>query len=172
MDKREDIIRRTRQIAAERKEIYMCAESSFSAVADALELEGRDYVLRAISSVSGGIANYGTGCCGAIAGTSAAIALSFNATPNRTEAGMRLRARIFNTVSEVVEKFQEHYGGLSCREVQMKLFGKAFNLRDPARMAEYRDLDMRSVHIIEDTSAWAVEAILNAQPERLSRDTA
>jgi C_GCAxxG_C_C family probable redox protein len=166
MDTR-DVMRRTRRIGAKKKKIYMCAESSFSTVADTLELEGREYVLKAISSISGGIANYGTGCCGAIAGASAAIALSFGAIPDRTEAGLKLRARIFDAISEVVQKFQDRYGGLSCREVQIKLFGKAFDLRDSASMEEYRKLDMEDVQIIEDVSVWAVDAILKAQPELL-----
>ena len=170
LGKREDLLSQAREIARAYQQTYTCAESAFGAVAETLNLEGRETVMKAIAGLSGGIANYGTGSCGAIAGAAAAVALSFNSMPTRTPQGLELRDRIFDAISEVVTRFQDKYGGLSCRAVQIKLFGKSFNLRDPKGLEEYRRLNMEEIHIIEDAAQWAVEAILRAQPERTSHE--
>ena len=166
---RNELIGNARDLAAKCWEKYPgCAEATFIAIADTLDLEGKKSVVESIVGLSGGIADFGTGPCGAIAGAVAAISLSFGVVPTRSEEDCALRDKIFDVIAEVVNRFNERYGGLSCRAVQMALFGKSFDLHNPERLNEYRAIRKKGINVSEDAAAWAVEAILRIQPEHLN----
>jgi len=162
----EDILQKMERLLLANKGRYWgCAETTFAIISETLGLKGRDPVTKSMVGLSGGIANFGTGSCGAIAGAAAAISLSFNTVPLRTERGLTQRDKLFDVIAEVVTPFMKKYGGLSCREVLMTTFGKSFNFRDPERLKEFWAMDRKEVTVIEDVVRWTVEAILKAQPE-------
>lgn len=157
----EKLRRKARESAKTAREHYVgCAESTFIGIADTLGLEGKEYVASAMVGLSGGIANFGYGSCGAITGAAAALSLYYNFLPSRSEEDQQWRNELFYMIENVVTKFKAKYGGLSCLDVQIHIFGKAFDLRRKERLQEYRMIDKNNVVVVEDACIWAVEGII------------
>jgi C_GCAxxG_C_C family probable redox protein len=155
LQKARDTARRSRERHAG------CAEATFAAIAETLKLPHKHAVLPALVGMSGGIADFGTGSCGAIAGAVAAISLVYNYVPSRSDRDQSRRYQLFGVIERVAQRFKDKYGDLSCRAVQMQIFGKSFDLRNKERLQEYKSMDMSKVEVISDAAVWAVEAILD-----------
>ena len=151
-----------------------CAQATFAAVADALNLKGED-VFKALIGLSGGVGNMGRGACGAMAGAAAAISLKFgvgrNALKRNPEAILNVKDRIYELVEEVGERFLEEFGSYLCRDIQLALFGKAFNLRDPKAYMEFKQIawpEACSRKVVAKAAGWAVDVILEAEKLKAS----
>jgi len=167
-DKKEMLCKVRKKAKLMRENHAGCAESTFLAIAETLGLKGRHSVAVAMVGMSGGIANFGTGSCGAIAGAAAAISLFYNFLPSRCEEEQQYRQELFDSIGHVVLKFKKKYGNLSCREVLMSIFGKSFDFKNNERLKEYKMMDKSNIEVIEDTSAWALEVIMEMKSKKNS----
>jgi C_GCAxxG_C_C family probable redox protein len=167
------MIEKARDMAEQSRERHVgCAESTFLAIANTLGLKDKDIVAPALVGMSGGIADFGTGSCGAIVGAVAAISLVYNYIPTRNDEDQPRRHELFKVIERVVQQFKDKYGDLSCRAVQMQIFGKSFDLRKKERLQEYKTMDMSKVDVISDATMWAVEAIVDMINGRSVRENA
>jgi hypothetical protein len=120
-------------------------------------------MLSGLSSVSGG--------CGGICGAAAAIGLRFGQSrttfedPSNSPTEGSLSSQIIQTMKRVRDQFTETYGGFLCAEIQIALFGQAF---DPTISEEYEAFGREDVYgtcpnVTENAAGWTVEAILEAE---------
>jgi len=149
-----------------------CAQATFAAIADALNLKGEE-VFKALIGLSGGVGNMGRGACGAMAGAAAAISLKFgvgrNALKRNPEAILKVKDRIYELVEKVGGRFLEEFGSYLCRDIQLALFGKAFNLRNPEAYMEFKQVAWPkacSREVVAKAVGWAVEVILEAEERK------
>jgi C_GCAxxG_C_C family probable redox protein len=152
-----------------------CAQATFAAIADALNLKGEE-VFKALIGLSGGVANMGKGACGSMAGAAAAISLKFGVRrevlKRNPEAILKAKDHIYEMVEKVGGKFLEEFGSYLCRDIQMALFGKAFNLRDPKIYEEFREIawpEVCSKKVVGKAAGWTIDVILEAEKRKPKR---
>lgn len=107
-----------------------CAQCAVAALQDCL---GRtdDTVFRAASGLSGGSGLSTEGPCGGFVGGALVIGqLSGRERQDFADARGR-RHLAYDAVNRFVERFQEEFGSLVCREVQHRVFGRSYRLRNP-----------------------------------------
>lgn len=163
-----ELMKKAKKLAKEYMGKYAgCAQSTFAAVADTLNLKGRDEVFKAIIGFSGGLGSLGGGTCGALAGAAAAISLSFNVTREELAQDKNKRKDIYLEIARLGRKFKENYGGISCVDVQENLYGKSFNLWDKEEYEEFGEVS-ECEDVAVDAAAWAVDIIVEAKkkPQR------
>ena len=163
-----ELIKEAEKLAQRHTEYAGCCPSTFLGVADALKLEGRKEAYKATIGLSGGIADMGVGACGAMAGAAMAIGLRYNLTPEKVETDTTRRGihKVRDSVERVAKKFIDEYGSYTCRDIQMKLYGKSFDLKKPEIKEEFKKIGWPgkcSEHVVAKAAAWTVEEILNIE---------
>lgn len=109
-----------------------CAQCVFSGVTEALGVENND-VFRAATGFADGVGLSGDGHCGALSGGVMAISCLFGR--NREEfhrRGKMMKALLLSR--QLKDKFMEKYGICRCHDLQVKFYGKFFNLLEPSEM--------------------------------------
>ncbi len=122
--------------------IIGCSHCAFLAAIDALESEGiklisediKDKLFTGLMGLTGGVGNSGIGTCGAVNGASFAVSLATNITieENAKDNSNRWLA-FYNVKHYVCDKFMEKWGAITCREIQIKNFGRAYDSQMPER---------------------------------------
>ena len=148
-----------------------CCPSTFFGIADALKLDGGEDAYKASIGLSGGIADMGVGACGAMAGAAMAIGLKYDLTPEKVEADKTRSGvhEVMDAVERVAQKFVDEYGSYLCRDIQMRLYGKSFDLKKPEIKAEFKKVGWPgkcSEDVVTKAAAWAVEEILDIGKKR------
>jgi len=158
---------RADQLAREYLRKYFgCSQTVLAAVADALGLEA-EQVFKAMVGLAGGVGITGWGTCGALAGAAAAVSLYLAPDRESYEQDPEARFCVYQAAARVAERFKAHFGAVTCWEVQVGLFGRHFDLRDPEQLREFLDggFIWRCEEVVGLAARWAVEAIAEAQEE-------
>lgn len=109
-----------------------CAQCVFSGVTEALGVENGD-VFRAATGFADGIGLTGEGHCGALSGGVMAISCLFGRKRDEfARRGKMMKALLLSRQFQA--KFVEKYGVCRCHDLQVKFYGKFFNLYDPAEL--------------------------------------
>lgn len=189
MVEKEKVVKRAKELGAENELKYVgCAQSTFCAVVDALREVGVELVTPEVEEVfftscvglSGGVGITGRGSCGAVVGASLAVSLATGVGKKEQEKDPLSRQISYKNVREyIANKFLEKYGGLTCRDVQLTRFGKAWDLTRPEcyedfnknRLEKCRTPEGKTTEecTIAVAAAWSVEAILEIL-ERKKKD--
>ena len=144
---KDNVAERARELAADYVPKYWgCAQSSFMAVVDALREYGLEIatpadaeeMYKGLVGLSGGYANMGRGNCGALSGAAFAISLYSGIDKNKQIEDKDYRRIPFDNVADTIgQKFVEEFGGLMCRDVTWKRFGKWYNSWNPVIKEEF-----------------------------------
>lgn len=109
-----------------------CAQCVLLAAMESLGEENND-VFRSATGFADGIGLTGDGHCGALSGGVMAIGYLFGRKredfPRR---GKMMKALLLSR--ELRDRFHKKYGTCRCHDLQVKFYGKFFNLLDPAEM--------------------------------------
>jgi len=174
------IIERGIDLGAEYELKYVgCAQSSFCATIDALREAGIELIdeeveelfFKALVGVSGGVGATGRGSCGAVTGASLAVSLATGVGREEQDRDPSSRMRSYENVRKyIVSKFLEKFGGITCREVQISRFGKAWDMSRPDVIEDFRKNELENCRTPEGktirdctialAAGWAVEGIL------------
>jgi hypothetical protein len=123
-----------------------CAQSTFMAVVDTLreygieltDKESEEAIFKCLVGLSGGHGNMGSGNCGALTGAAFAISLASGVDRQKQLEDKDYRWIAFDNVAKTIgQKFLEEYGGVTCRSVTWKRFGKWWNSWIPEAKAEF-----------------------------------
>lgn len=145
-----------------------CAQCTIAALMDVFNLNYDD-LFKVATAFSGGTAGMGKGNCGAYSGGVLALGLKYGrerkdfSDKEKTKKASQL-ARKLNA------KFMEEYGGCSCHDVQMKIFGRTFDLQNPEDRKEFENAGAhidKCTKVVAKSAQWTGEIILNAE----SKDT-
>lgn len=140
---------------------YGCAQCVVASIQDFFPVP--EALFKAATSFSGGLASTIEGPCGALTG--GVIILSHFFGRSREEyANIALLRRPAPFVRQYWDKFINEYGGDTCRQVQVHLFGKAFRFLDSAEYDEYESLGGhrdKCPHIVGQAGIWLAETLLD-----------
>jgi hypothetical protein len=169
-------VAKTRELAVEyQHSLVGCGHCSFSAIMDALRYVDMEIVnerlqnemFKGLIGLTGGMGNMGIGTCGALAGSGYAISVAADVGSDSLNEDKRNRWYAYFWIKEGLgDPWMEKYKGITCRETQISIFGKAVNMRIPARSKELFDfageLGCRQVGscTIANAAAMATETII------------
>ena len=133
--------------------IVGCPHSTFLAAINALASEGielvpddiKDKIFTGIMGLTGGVGNSAIGTCGAVTGASVVIGLATNVTIEENAKDNSSRWLAYYDVKHyVTDRFYKMWGAITCREIQIVNFGRAYDSRIAERSKElFRDALVR-----------------------------
>lgn len=113
-----------------------CPQCVIAAISDVFSLN-LDDLFKASHGLAGGLGLSGYGTCGALSGGS--IILSHFYGRDRRNFDKRVM-KSYEKSKLLYDRFVEEFGGCTCREVQMKLFGRSFNLWDAEDYERFEEM--------------------------------
>jgi len=165
--KREDVLEKAYRLGFKYEGQYTgCTQCTIAAVFEALNMKVDDGVFRAGTGLAGGLGLTGFGVCGALIGGAMVISYLHPRTYDNFADPKGEKWKSYRLVKELVERFIREYGSCLCRDVQMKLFGRAFNLWDPKDFKEFEKLGAfkdKCTDVVGKTAMWTVDVLLNAK---------
>ena len=137
-------------------------------LASVQETVGKNYVtdeiIKASHGLSGGGGLVGMGTCGALTG--GLMALSARHGRDRHELDQGRGIGNFEKARHLTERFQETFGGTTCKDLQQKFTGKTY---DFWKSEEYKAFDdargLQCAKATADVTRWVVE-MLEPVPEQ------
>lgn len=133
-----------------------CARDTLRALQEVFKM-GDEHTLRAATAMSG-IALRGD-TCGAVAGAIMALGLAMGGAHRDDEAEAR---HAIGAARWLCRHFEQEFGSCNCRDVQHRIFGRSFNLADPADREAFAEAnaDVRCLAPVQAAARLAAEVIL------------
>ena len=125
---REETTKLAYDLGFEYLEAAICPQAAFAALQDVFQFRD-DTVFRSLTGFLGGGGDTCLGACGGLVGGVAAISYLFGRS--RTEFDYKiwdLSLRVL--VKKLFDGFAAEFGGIRCRDVHEKMFGRTFDLFD------------------------------------------
>jgi C_GCAxxG_C_C family probable redox protein len=140
-----------------------CAQSVFAAVTESLGMEN-EVVFRAATGFADGIGLTGDGHCGSLSGAVMAISYLFG----RRKEEFHRRGKMMKALllcRQLENRFMDEYGTCRCHDLQVKFYGRFFNLMDSADLdaAVKAGVIERCSSLAGEVASMAVELILDQQ---------
>lgn len=85
-----------------------------------------DTTIKASHGLSGGCGLMGEGACGALTGGLMALGARYGRDRNKLHAGRGMNN--FNKSRDLVERFRQAFGGITCRELQQRFTGRTYDM--------------------------------------------
>jgi C_GCAxxG_C_C family probable redox protein len=148
---------------------YGCAQCVVAAIQDIYPIH--DSVFRAATSLCGGIASSIEGPCGAFTG-GVLVLSSFFGRSREDYADITQLRRPVPLVRVYWDRFKSVYGGDTCRQIQMHLFGQAYRFLDWNEYQAYEEAgghDDKCPDVVGRACAWLVELLLEHKVPRRIR---
>jgi C_GCAxxG_C_C family probable redox protein len=160
-DDREKILKQVYQRGYELEQRYYgCAQCVVASIQDYFPVN--ETLVKAATSFSGGLASTIEGPCGALTGGVMILGYFFGRSRDEL-SNIALLRRPGPLVRVYWDKFVDNYGGDSCRQVQMHLFGKAYHFLDNEEYREYEELGghrEKCPAVVGQAAVWLAEILL------------
>lgn len=139
-----------------------CGQTTIAAVLETLGIESDD-AFRAASGLADGIGLTGDGSCGALTGGCMAMGLVHGRTREQFSDPFAAM-KSYDLARELHQDFVTRYGSSRCREIQERLMGRFFDLRDEKDMVAAMEQGMleHCSTVVGNCARKAVELILRA----------
>jgi C_GCAxxG_C_C family probable redox protein len=166
---KKQIIQKIGQSADEYEKLYGgCARNTLRALQEHLGIGGSD-VLKAATPFAAGTCR-GEELCAALIGGIMAIGLAYasgepeqgDATSRPLCVGSPSYEKSRQLTVKLCQRFSQQFGGLACQDVMNKVFGKSWNLNEPAVRAEFVQPQVhdRCGEVTREAARLAAEVIL------------
>lgn len=170
---RDAIIKKAFELGFEYEAKYHgCAQCTIAAIQDALGIRN-DFVYKAGSGLAGGGGECIDGSCGGYSGAIMMMSLLFGRERKDlgSEFGRKEKNESSRMASSLHDRFLEKYGSVCCKEIQTKVFGRSFNLRDEKEKEEFNkagahDDKDKCCMVVGDGASWATGLILDEIAKR------
>lgn len=150
-----------------------CSQCTAAALREILGFE--DIIVKVATSSCGGQAGFSTGACGGIIGGTIVLDYYLGRSVDRMSAtqpvpqGMAELSRAMEAARAFCGKFIGQYGSILCPQVQTKIYGRSFNLQDPADWKAFEDAGGHSdptkcMRVVGDAARYALETLLEQMP--------
>ena len=146
-----------------------CAQCSLAAILEVLGVDD-DNVVRAATGFADGVGLSGDGHCGALSGGTMAISYFFGRKKeDLARMGKQLRALML--ANKFHEQFVKEFSSCRCYDIQLKKYGRFFNLYDLEEMKAALAAGMPEgcSTLVGRASQMALEIILDEQAKRDKR---
>jgi C_GCAxxG_C_C family probable redox protein len=164
-EQRSQLIREIGETACRYGKAYRgCSQWALYALQEHFELSDKA-VFRAASALAGGIAGNGE-ICGALVGGLMAIGLAYGRDKLETVDASPAFGDAMERGAKLCDRFKNELGSLTCREVQKRLFGRSWDLRNPEEKKQFfsrEDIGKCSDFVIKKVACVAAEIILEPQ---------
>lgn len=140
---------------------YGCAQCLIASIQDFFPLNGA--LFKASTSFSGGFASTTEGACGALTGGIMVLSYFFGRSREEFADISKLR-RPGPFVRDYWDRFRKEYGGDSCKEVQMHLFGNAYRFLDNLEYIAYEEAGGhkdKCPDVVGRSAVWLAELLLD-----------
>ncbi len=140
-----------------------CSQCVVAALQDVFDARNDD-VFRAASGLAGGVGICGDGCCGAYVGGVMVMSQLHGRTRDNFRDPERVRRKSFDLAKKLHDRFIGEYGSVICRDIQQKIFGRPFYLRDAE---EFEKFEKAGGHydkcpaVVGNASRWVAEILLD-----------
>jgi len=116
-----------------------CAQSTIAAIQDSLGLRDGG-VFKTGTGLAGGGGLTGIGDCGAyVAGIMVLSQLCGRERSNFEDPGRVMRVKSYNLVKKLIDEVLREFGTISCRDIQMKKFGRSYYIRNPEDRIKFQE---------------------------------
>ena len=146
-----------------------CSQCTVAALREILGFE--DAIVRVASSSCGGQAGLSTGTCGAVIGGTIVLdyylgrpAELVSSTQAITQGGEAL-SRAMEAARTLCEKFVRQYGSILCPGIQENIYGRSFNLQDPAEWKAFMEAGAHTdpskcMSVVGNAARWTLEMLI------------
>jgi len=121
-------------------------------------------VFKAATGLAGGVGLSGIGPCGAFSGAAMVLSQLKGRERSNFSDPEKVRFKSFDMSSKLVDKFLDEYGTITCRDIQQRIFGRSYYLRDPDEFKKFHDAgahDEKCPDVVGKAARIAVEIILD-----------
>ena len=138
-----------------------CSQCVLAAVQD-LFGEKNDDVFRAASGLAGGAGLCGDSGCGAYSGGILALSQLHGRVRENFLDPERTRRKSFDLAKQLHDRFIAEYGSVICRDIQQKILGRGYYLRDPE---EFEKFEKAGAHaekcpsVVGNAAGWVAEIL-------------
>ena len=117
-----------------------------------------DQTIKASHGLSGGGGLMGHGACGALTGGLMALSVKRGRDRNKLDKGRFINT--FKKGKELVERFREEFGGVTCEELQKQFTGRTYDMWDEGEYKKFdQDRGKQCAHATGTVTRWLVEML-------------
>lgn len=117
-----------------------------------------DETIKASHGLSGGGGLMGLGTCGALTGGLLALSAKRGRAHDKFEKGKFVGN--FRLGQDLVSRFQDEFGGITCQELQQKFTGQTYNMWDEAQYKAFTDArGNKCADATATVTKWVVEML-------------
>ncbi len=146
-----------------------CSQCTAAALREILGFE--DVVVRVATSSCGGQAGLSVGACGGVIGGTIVLDYYLGRSAEMLSStqpiprGMEQLSRALGAARSLCDKFRRQYGSILCPQVQAKLFGRSFNLQDPADWKAFEEAGghtdpTKCMSVVGNAARWTLETLV------------
>jgi C_GCAxxG_C_C family probable redox protein len=146
-----------------------CSQCTAAALREVLGFE--DVVVRVATSSCGGQAGLSTGACGGVIGGTIVLDYYLGRPADMISAthvipqGMEELSRAVEAARSFGDKFIRHYGSILCPQIQARIYGRSFNLQDPADWKAFEEAGAHTdptkcMSVVANAARWALETLV------------
>jgi C_GCAxxG_C_C family probable redox protein len=168
---KKDLMKKAYDLGFEYEKVYKgCSQCVLAAVQDLFGEENSD-VFRAASGLAGGAGLCGDSGCGAYSGGIMALSQLHGRVRENFLDPERTRRKSFDLAKQLHDRFIAEYGAVICRDIQQKILGRGYYLRDAE---EFEKFEKAGAHadkcpaVVGNAAAWVAE-ILWSEGDRPKR---
>ena len=117
-----------------------------------------DITIKASHGLSGGGGLMGQGACGALTGGLMAISAKYGRDRNKLDGGRGINN--FKKTKELVERFREEFGGITCQDLQQQFTGRTYDMWNADEYKAFSDArGNQCAHATALVTKWVVEIL-------------
>ncbi len=117
-----------------------------------------DGTIKASHGLSGGGGLLGQGACGALTGGLLALSAKLGRDRDKLDRGRFINN--FKKGKELVERFREEFGGLTCAELQQQFTGRTYDMWNAAEYKAFDDArGNQCAHATGTVTKWVIEML-------------
>jgi C_GCAxxG_C_C family probable redox protein len=160
---RSEILQKAYDLGVDYEVKYMgCSQCVLAAIQDLFDVRNDD-VFRAASGLAGGVGICGDGCCGAYLGGVMALSQLHGRTRKNFKDPKRTRGKSFDQAKKLHDKFIAEYGSVICRDIQQRIFGRFYYLRDKEEFEKFEKAgghEDKCPVVVGKAARWVAEILL------------
>jgi len=149
-----------------------CSQCTVAALREILGFE--DVVVRVATSSCGGQAGLSTGACGGVIGGTIVLDYYLGRPADMVSATQAVPgslaelSRSMEAARSMCDKFIGQYGSILCPQIQAKIYGRSFNLQDPADWKAFEESGAHSdptkcMSVVGNAARWTLETLIETQ---------
>jgi C_GCAxxG_C_C family probable redox protein len=161
--RKEEILKKAYELGFRyERDYHGCAQSVLLAVQEVFGMED-PAVFRSATGLSGGLGLSINGPCGALTGGIMALSQRYGRERSKIEDLEGIRFKAYELARKLCQRFLDEYGSFSCRDIQSKIFGRAYELADPKEFEKFVKAGGHSEKcplVVGKAASWVAEIIL------------